>query len=535
MVDLRTQSKSVDFTGATATKPFKSGTALPSTCGVGEMFNLLNAPPGANIYGCMATNTWTIESGAILPTVTGNSGKILSTDGNSYIWTNLGGDVTGLLGTETVVQIQGHPVSSAAPSSGQSLIWNSGANQWQPQTPSITIGGDLSGSTNSATVVQIQGHPVSSTAPSSGQSLIWNSSANQWQPQAPSTTIGGDLSGSTSSATVVQIQGHPVSSAAPSSGQHLIWNSSANQWQPQTASMTTGGDLSGPTNSATVVQIQGHPVSSSTPASGQSLMWNSGSNQWQPQTPSVMTGGDLSGLASSATVVQIQGRPVSSSAPASGQVLAWNSSVSQWQPQTVSGGGGGGGATVASQLGDFQVTRTNSTVLTIGANCSPSTPCNVRFGSVTYSYTSPATATVSGGTGMAYFYIANAGSLTIGTSLTVAGSGGVATAAGVSSFPTDSIPIFSWSATNGTWDSQGGVDQRAFLSSKDIQPGVGLTTTDNMGHTLVAADTNYISLRTAAPATSSSSCTMGAWATDGTYYYLCVSQNTWKRVALTTF
>ena len=31
-VDLRTQSKGVDFTAAQSTKPFKSGGALPATC-----------------------------------------------------------------------------------------------------------------------------------------------------------------------------------------------------------------------------------------------------------------------------------------------------------------------------------------------------------------------------------------------------------------------------------------------------------------------------------------------------------------------
>jgi hypothetical protein len=37
-VDLRTQSKSVDFSGANTTKPFKAGTVLPATCSVGEAF-----------------------------------------------------------------------------------------------------------------------------------------------------------------------------------------------------------------------------------------------------------------------------------------------------------------------------------------------------------------------------------------------------------------------------------------------------------------------------------------------------------------
>jgi hypothetical protein len=35
LVDLRTQSKSVDFTAAPSTKPFKAGTVLPAICSLG--------------------------------------------------------------------------------------------------------------------------------------------------------------------------------------------------------------------------------------------------------------------------------------------------------------------------------------------------------------------------------------------------------------------------------------------------------------------------------------------------------------------
>jgi len=51
-VDLRTQSKDVDFQGAVFTKPFKSGSALPLTCTQAEMFFLTSAAAGTNVYGC---------------------------------------------------------------------------------------------------------------------------------------------------------------------------------------------------------------------------------------------------------------------------------------------------------------------------------------------------------------------------------------------------------------------------------------------------------------------------------------------------
>jgi hypothetical protein len=118
LVDLRTQSKSVDFTGANSTKPFKSGTVLPATCGIGETFFKTNAPAGSNLYLCTSTNSWTLQSGI----------------------TTLSGDVSGSPSANTVDQIQGHVVSSAAPANGQSLVWSSTTNSWSPQTIAGTSG-----------------------------------------------------------------------------------------------------------------------------------------------------------------------------------------------------------------------------------------------------------------------------------------------------------------------------------------------------------------------------------------------------------
>jgi hypothetical protein len=61
-VDLRTQSKSVDFSAAQSTKPFQTGPALPATCTVGQMFFVTTAASGQNSYGCTATNVWSAQS-----------------------------------------------------------------------------------------------------------------------------------------------------------------------------------------------------------------------------------------------------------------------------------------------------------------------------------------------------------------------------------------------------------------------------------------------------------------------------------------
>jgi hypothetical protein len=49
--------------GATTTKPHKAGlsAAIPATCSVGETYFKTDATAGQNIFGCTATNTWTIQ------------------------------------------------------------------------------------------------------------------------------------------------------------------------------------------------------------------------------------------------------------------------------------------------------------------------------------------------------------------------------------------------------------------------------------------------------------------------------------------
>jgi hypothetical protein len=192
-------------------------------------------------------------------------------------------------------------------------------------------------------------------------------------------------------------------------------------------------------------------------------------------------------------------------------------------------------ASMASQLGDFAVTRTSATTLAIGANCSTTTPCVARFGALVYSFGTGATATISAGSGLALVYVSSAGVLTVGSNVTATCNSGCTALSGVTAFPADAIPVFTWSATNGTWDASGGADQRAFLSSKSVTAGTGITTTEISGKTQLSADTTVIGLRVAAPATSSTACTAGSWATDGSYFYLCTGTNVWGRAALSSF
>ena len=218
------------------------------------------------------------------------------------------------------------------------------------------------------------------------------------------------------------------------------------------------------------------------------------------------------------------------SAAPPGQNLYGCTSTNTWSLETT-----GGGVTTAAQLTDFAVTRANPTSLSIGAFCAPGNPCNARFGSVVYSILTSATATVSAGTGSAFIYIASSGQITVGHNLTLACNSGCIALSGVTAFPTDSIPLFTWTATGGTWDVSGHVDFRSFLAAKSVASGVGLLSTDVSGVATLSVDTTVVGLRVAVPATSSSSCTPGAWSADSSFYYVCVASNTWKRAGVATW
>jgi hypothetical protein len=73
-IDLRTQSRSVDFGAASSTRPMKTGTTLPAVCAVGDMFFKSDAPAGSNMYGCSATNTWTLQAGGSGVNTASNNG-----------------------------------------------------------------------------------------------------------------------------------------------------------------------------------------------------------------------------------------------------------------------------------------------------------------------------------------------------------------------------------------------------------------------------------------------------------------------------
>jgi hypothetical protein len=169
-------------------------------------------------------------------------------------------------------------------------------------------------------------------------------------------------------------------------------------------------------------------------------------------------------------------------------------------------GGGGAlqapsGAGMATQLGDFAVVITSPSTLSIGGNCSVATPCNVRFGTQVYSITAPAGVSISGGSGLEYFYVDTTGALTAAGGLTVVCGGSCVVSPSGSGFPINTIPLYTWSAANGIWDAHGGSDRRGWLSSNPVLGGPGIATVAAAGQTTISVDSGVVPTYLTASAT----------------------------------
>jgi len=141
--------------------------------------------------------------------------------------------------------------------------------------------------------------------------------------------------------------------------------------------------------------------------------------------------------------------------------------------------------------GTISVQQTSSTVLTIGPSCSIPTPCLFRIGSTEYSLLAPATATVSGGTGLASIYIDSNANLTVGvSSLTTPGvsCSGCVVIAGITQYPLGVIPIEIWNATSGTWDASGTNNVSTLSIAPALVAGDNITLTQGAGTITIAAN-----------------------------------------------
>jgi hypothetical protein len=140
-VDLRTQSKGVDFQAATYTRPLRASATLPSTCTVNELLLLTTAPAGSNIYACMSVNNWVIEAGGAGVALQNGGAAIGTSSTENFVpgigvfnaITNLGTKVNIQQGVDTSVIL-----ATATNQAGQAVLCQPSSGSGSIYTCSLT-------------------------------------------------------------------------------------------------------------------------------------------------------------------------------------------------------------------------------------------------------------------------------------------------------------------------------------------------------------------------------------------------------------
>ncbi len=133
-ITLRTQARDIDFSGASATKPAKAGTSLPGTCSVGEQFFKTNALAGENLYGCTATNTWSLlgdggGTGSAVDSVFGRTGAVSAQAGDysaSQVSSLATGNIAATNVQSAIAELDDEKLPKPSCSDGQILKWVGG-------------------------------------------------------------------------------------------------------------------------------------------------------------------------------------------------------------------------------------------------------------------------------------------------------------------------------------------------------------------------------------------------------------------------
>lgn len=207
-------------------------------------------------------------------------------------------------------------------------------------TGDVTTG--LGGGSQAATIQGINGNPISGAAPSVGDALVWDGA--QWAPAAGGTGTVTDVTASSPLSSSGGATPDISLDAGTTAGDVLTWDGSV--W----AGAAPTGGVTSVTSSSPLSSSGGATPDISLDAgtaAGEVLTWDG--SAWAAAAPAVTGITDLTGDVTAsgppgsvaATVEKIQGNAVSSSPPTSGQVLQWSGSA--WVPGALATGGGGGG------------------------------------------------------------------------------------------------------------------------------------------------------------------------------------------------
>jgi hypothetical protein len=290
-----------------------------------------------------AMGRWTPKDIALKPLVPAPTGTYGSVGSIPVITVDDRGRTTSVSVTSDISasQLQGHAISSAAPTNGLALMWDGYTDQWTPSPVSPA---------------PLSPNPEGTYGAGSSIPVITVNDRGQITAVAPTTVSGGDLDGSSGSVKVVGLQGNPVSSLSPGGGQVLLWDST--EWIPATVGSLTpfvpspDGYYGSSTSVSQItvdeygrisavesvaIDISGMPVGGHASGTvGNISISVGGEVTGDVADIQIPVGGDVAGPISDATVSGIQGVGVSATAPTPGQVLYFNGS--EWVPTSTTGG-----------------------------------------------------------------------------------------------------------------------------------------------------------------------------------------------------
>ena len=357
-IDLRTQTKSVDFTAAVSTKPLKTGSVLPATCQVGDMFFNTAATPGANLYGCTAVDNWSIQGGSsescAYDTVDGTlkcrnaQGVVYATvrtasSGTANQWV----DYISPTGVPHTSQPTASAVGAVADPGSNGVPYRSGPGVAAPATADLLSGPFSCQDTGSS------GAYACDLAP---PITAYHTGTTYWFKANSANTGAATINfNSLGPKRIVKPSGQDLAAADITSGQWvmLTYGGTTMQMQSQTSNIPAAGVASMFGRTGTVTAQTGDYTTAQVTESGNLYFTNARARAalgtGGPLTLNLSTGvfdcptcltsttpadTDLYGNFPHLSVIKIQGRPIATVQPTDLQYLGWNNSAGQWEPKT---------------------------------------------------------------------------------------------------------------------------------------------------------------------------------------------------------